>query len=66
MMTVAYQALGPEQPQAMRARPCVPCRLMPRERLPPKEPALSVTSGLTAVAMHRSQRHDFRQRGCDS
>ena len=26
----------PEQPQTMRAHPCVPCRLMPRKRLSPQ------------------------------
>jgi hypothetical protein len=44
-MGAAYQALGPELPQAMRALPCVPRRLMPRKRLSPKEPALSAASG---------------------
>jgi len=54
-MLAAYQALGPEQPQTMRAHPCVPCRLMPREcAWPPKEPALSAASGSTAVARHGS------------
>jgi hypothetical protein len=46
MVGAAYQALEPEQPQAMRALPCVPCRLTPREApVPPKEPALSAASG---------------------
>ena len=35
-MGAAYQALGPEQPEAMRALPWVPRRLMPRKRLSPQ------------------------------